>query len=80
MSYATVRFLTKDHRGLIRLFVDFTSKETNLVACVGKSTEINEKSYLLKFDCAKKKLMLRPSVAFDVNLRTKKQIASGYDN
>ena len=73
MSYATIRFQTKDHRGLIRLFVEFNSKETNLMAYVGKSPDINEKSYLLKFDCAKsKKILLRPSVAFDVNLLTKK--------
>jgi hypothetical protein len=51
------------------------------MAYVGKSPDINDKSYLLKFDCAKnKKILLRPSVAFDVNLLTKKQIASGHDN
>ena len=81
MSYATVRFQTKDHRGLIRLFVENNIKETNLMAYVAKVPEITDKSYLLKFDCAKnQKILVRPSVALDVNLLTKKQIAQGYDN
>ena len=73
MSYATVRFQTKDHRGLIRLFVENNIKETNLMAYVAKVPEITDKSYLLKFDCANnQKILVRPSVALDVNLLTKK--------
>lgn len=81
MSYATVRFQTKDHRGLIRIFVEFNREETNLIAYIAKVPEITDKSYLLMFDCAKnQKILLRPSVALDVNLLTKKQIAQGFDN
>ena len=43
------------------------------MAYIAKVPEITDKSYLLKFDCANnQKILVRPSVALDVNLLTKK--------
>lgn len=79
MGSSFVMFSTKGHRGQVRLTIEFDSRgENNLTTYIHKIREASEYSHLWAFQ-NKFKIILKPSIAFDKDFLTKKEIAQGYD-
>ena len=79
MSSSFIMFKTEGHRGLVRLSIEFLTRgEGSLTTYIHKHRSPCEENHLWKFQNTLK-MNLKPIIAFDKNLLSKKQLAQGYD-
>jgi hypothetical protein len=80
MSCAFIKFYVKDHRGMVRLSIEFSPKsETELCTYIHRAQQkLSEDCYVWKFENTLK-MNLRPQQGFDIEQLTKKQKLLGYD-